>query len=94
MKENFVEEVLRAISKEAGKKAGVDSISQLVETDRDIFQALFFFQRNGVWKVVKCRGKVKIFKDIQSILRFKRNLKNRFRRDCRNQNLLWYSKQA
>jgi len=73
--ENFVEEVLRAISKEAGKKARTDFINQLVEVEEEgKFQALFFFSRGETFGVIKCRGKIEIFRSIDSILRFKAEL--------------------
>ena len=75
--EKFVEEVLKAISKEAGEKAKVDSINQLVEVEEEKkeFKTLFFFNRGNSFGVVKCRGRISIFRDIQSILSFKEELK-------------------
>jgi hypothetical protein len=78
--EVFVEEVLRAVAKETAAKLQVEEINQLVETNENTFQALFFFKKAGIFGVVKCRGKVEIFRSIDSILRFKAELSEQINR--------------
>ena len=74
MRTDFIEEILKAIAKESAAKVQVEEINQLVEVEKDSFQALFFFKKAGVFGVIKCRGKIEIFRSIDSILRFKAEL--------------------
>ena len=71
MREEFVEAVLRAIVKETAKAVKVE-INQLVEVEEGKFQALFFFNCGDSFGVVKCRGKLELFRNINLIVKFKK----------------------